>query len=144
MRWRVFPLILVLALPATYLRAAPAELPGNAKTFLEKRCFDCHDEQTKKGNLDLTSLSTDFADREAFARWVKVHDRLRAGEMPPKKKEQPTAPERETMLKTLSGVLSQADQQRQREQGRVPLRRLNRTEYENTIRDLFSMPGLQV
>src|SRR4051812_10959800 len=127
MRRRVFPLILVLAFPARALLAAPAELPGNAKSFLEKRCFDCHDEQTKKGNLDLTSLSTDFADRDAFARWVKVHDRLRDGEMPPKK-EQPTAPERETMLKTLSGVLSQADQQRQREQGRVPLRRLNRAE----------------
>jgi hypothetical protein len=141
---RVLPLILVLAFPARALFAAPAELPGNATKFLENRCFDCHDEQTKKGNLDLTSLSTDFADRDAFARWVKVHDRLRDGEMPPKKKEQPTAPERETMLKTLSGVLSTADTQRQREQGRVPLRRLNRAEYENTIRDLFSMPGLQV
>lgn len=144
MRWRVFPLLLVLGLAATPLPAATTEFPSNAKTFLEKRCFDCHDEQTKKGNLDLTSLSTDFTDREAFARWVKVHDRLRDGDMPPKKKEQPTAPERETMLKTLSGVLAGADQQRQREQGRVPLRRLNRTEYENTIRDLFSMPGLQV
>ena len=48
------------------------------------------------------------------------------------------------MLKSLSGLLVTTETKRQRELGRVPLRRLNRTEYENTMRDLFAIPGLEV
>ena len=46
-----------------------------------------------KGGLDLTALKPDFADAENFARWVKVHDRIESGEMPPKKKPRPPADE---------------------------------------------------
>jgi hypothetical protein len=114
------------------------------RKFLEKHCFDCHDAATKKGGLDLTAPLADFTDAATFAKWVKVHDRVRAGEMPPSKKDQPVAAEREVMLKELARSVTDADSRRQRENGRVPLRRLNRTEYENTMRDLFSLPGLQV
>ena len=127
----------------TPLRAAD-ELPGAAKQFITKRCAECHDTETKKGGFDITALPPDFENAETFARWVKIHDRVRAGEMPLAKKEQPTAAERENVLKGLNEVLARADGKRQREQGRVPLRRMNRTEYENTMRDLFSMPGLLV
>jgi len=48
------------------------------------------------------------------------------------------------MLKGLAGLLTNAGNQRQKERGRVALRRLNRTEYENTMRDLFELPGLEV
>jgi len=138
------PTLLSLTLCATFPGASAAELPSSARTFIETRCLDCHDGDTKKGNLDLTTLPVDFADRETFARWVKVHDHVRDGEMPPKKKAQPPAAERDAMVKSLAGLLTAADSQRQRAQGRVSLRRLNRTEYENTMRDLFSLPGLQV
>ena len=89
-------------------------------------------------------MKADFADADTFARWVKVHDRVRAGEMPPKKADQPSAAERDTVLKALATGLSAADTQRQRQYGRVAMRRLNRAEYESTIRDLFALPGLQV
>ena len=41
------------------------ELPAEARKFIEKRCLDCHDAETKKGNLDLSARQADFADREA-------------------------------------------------------------------------------
>lgn len=53
------------------------------RAFLETNCFACHDSQTKKGNLDLTALELDFDDAKTFATWIKVHDRVRDGEMPP-------------------------------------------------------------
>ena len=59
--------------------------------FFDAHCYDCHDADTHKGNLDLTALKQDFADSENFARWVKVHDRIESGEMPPKKKPRPPA-----------------------------------------------------
>ncbi|MCE9603649.1 MAG: DUF1592 domain-containing protein [Planctomycetia bacterium] len=125
--------------------ASSAELPGQTRKFIETHCSECHDAGTKKGGLDLTDLKPDLADRAVLQRWVSVHDRVRDGEMPPPSKEgAPPAKEREAMLKELANLLHAADNQRQRTEGRVPIRRLNRTEYESTMRDLFSMPGLQV
>lgn len=137
-------LLFVFALWGLAPLHAAEELPGAVKQVIAKRCVACHDADTKKGGFDITALAPDFENPEDFGRWVKVHDRVRAGEMPPKKKEQPTQAEREAMLKGLNEALVRADGKRQREQGRVPLRRMNRSEYENTIRDLFSMPGVLV
>lgn len=133
----------VIALAALARPGVAAELPAPVRGFIEKRCLSCHDADTKKGGLDLAALSGDLADPAAFSRWVQVHDRVQAGEMPPQKSKAPAA-ERDAMLKTLSGLLTGTSSRRQLERGRVSLRRLNRTEYENTLRDLLALPGLEV
>ena len=144
MKQSVLGLLAVLVSISGMTRAA--ELPGQTKALIAKHCAECHDADTKSGGLDLTALKPDFADPATFARWVLVHDRVKSGEMPPPTKDAKPVPqkEREDALKYLADLLKQADQNKQRLEGRVPIRRLNRTEYENTIRDLFSMPGLQV
>lgn len=116
----------------------------NVQTFLESHCFDCHNGQLKKGNLDLTALKMDLADAKMFATWVKVHDRVRDHEMPPKGIDQPDETERAGFLKALAAPLIAADESRIRRQGRAVLRRMNRYEYENTLRDLLDAPWLQV
>lgn len=118
--------------------------PKEVSAFLSEYCLDCHDADTKKGGLDLESLSFDLAAGPGFSSWVKVHDYLREGEMPPKKKSQPTGGERDAFLSRLSGALVASDRSRQETEGRVVFRRLNRTEYENTLRDLLGLPHLQV
>ena len=126
---------------------ADARLPhksASAREFLEAHCISCHDSQTKKGNLDLTALKSDFDDAKAFAIWVKVHDRVRDKEMPPKGMEQPGEVERATFLKSLATPMIAADEARIRREGRAVLRRMNRYEYENTLRDLLDAPWLQV
>ena len=110
--------------------------------FFTKHCNECHDAATKKGNLDLTSLKPDFADAENFARWVKVHDRIASGEMPPKKKARPPAADSAAVVKSLRESFLVAEQAKLAGSGRTGLRRLTRAEYENTIRDLFDMPGI--
>ena len=64
---------------------------SRAMQFIGKYCADCHDDQTLKAGLDLTHLEFKPNDDANFATWVKVHDRVNAGEMPPKKKPRPEA-----------------------------------------------------
>lgn len=122
--------------------AAEPTRPGEA--FIEKHCVDCHDAETKKGGLDLTALPFYLDDPKTAATWVKVHDRTRDGEMPPKKKEQPEPAARDAFLKSLADPLLAADTARAAKFGRSTQRRLNRFEYENTLRDLLHAPWLQI
>jgi hypothetical protein len=112
--------------------------------FLLENCTGCHDSRTKKGNLDLTTLKFDLTDATVFAVWVKVHDRVRDGEMPPQSAPQPAAAARADFLKHLAQPMIAADAARIRREGRAVLRRMNRYEYENTVRDLLGAPWLQI
>ncbi len=129
---------LALTWPIT---AAPLE---PIETFLDQHCYDCHDGETTKGDLDLTELGFDLSNPGDFSQWVDVLDRVEAGEMPPKEKKRPPAAETEAVLSWMHRGLTAADRKRQETSGRVPLRRLNRTEYEYTLRDLLSLPQLEV
>lgn len=134
-------ILLGLIAGAASLQAAP---PKEMGAFLENHCVQCHDSAEKKGGLDLDALSFDLKNPKAFAAWVKVHDRMAAHEMPPKKKQQPKASEAEAFLKELAQNLTAADHERTTTEGRTTRRRLNRYEYENTLRDLLGAPWLQV
>jgi hypothetical protein len=112
--------------------------------LLEKHCVECHDAETKKGGLDLTALSADLSDARAFARWVKVYDQVSSGEMPPAKKERPATAAAAGYLQDLRQKLVTADEARIAGEGRTVKRRLNRFEYENTLRDLLRAPWLDV
>ncbi|MBI3882440.1 MAG: DUF1592 domain-containing protein [Verrucomicrobia bacterium] len=124
------------------LVAAEAGSPDRA--FLERHCTECHDAETKKGGLDLTALKFDLRDAKIFAEWVKVHDRVQDGEMPPKKQARPDATATEAFLKALAEPMIAADKTRASNEGRSTWRRLNRYEYENTLRDLLGAPWLQI
>ncbi|WP_395748965.1 DUF1592 domain-containing protein [Prosthecobacter sp.] len=107
--------------------------------FLEKHCTECHDGDVKKGGLDLTALEFKPEERKNFDLWVKIHDRVSKGEMPPAKKTQPEAGEVKGFLATLKTPLRGHEVAEQKANGRTVLRRLNRTEYENTVHDLLGV-----
>ena len=113
---------------------------ANADDFFKTHCQDCHNNQEASGGLDLTNLPRDFAAPDQMGRWIKIHDRISDGEMPPHDAGQPTEIERAAILKELRQSLIAA--QRAAEANLPRLRRLTRVEYENTIRDLFDMPGI--
>jgi len=138
----ILPVCLALLLAAN--GGARAELPPAVHTMFEKRCVDCHNSDTKKGNLDLTGLKPDFADTEMFTLWLKVHDRVASGDMPPKKKARPGPSEVKAVTGWLAESLVKAERTRLDEESRTGVRRLTRAEYENTMRDLFDLPGLSV
>lgn len=143
---RFIPMILLLALGEVSepQQSSAGGFDRGLRPFLAKYCIDCHDGETKKGGLDLVSLNAGLDRKETFALWVRVHDRVRAEEMPPPKKAQPAAPERTALLEALGKELTAADQARQKRDGRAELRRLNRVELENTLRDLLSLSGFRI
>src|SRR5437667_5128090 len=117
-------------------QALAAPFPAEKlNTFFQTHCADCHDNTTKKGGLDLDSLSRDPTDAETLRLWVRVYDRVESGEMPPKKKPRPAAEDITAFLTALKTPLEIADLA-QRE---IAGRRLNRDEYQNTVRDLFGV-----
>src|SRR5438552_13015175 len=95
------------------LLAAQAE----PRAFLEKHCAECHNAETKKGGLDLSTLKPDFAKPEDFSRWVKVYDRIQSGEMPPKKQARPPAEDLRSVTGRLKQSLLQAERARLDAQG---------------------------
>jgi mono/diheme cytochrome c family protein len=115
------------------------EFERTVRPILVSHCYSCHSQQAEKlkGNLRLDKLPLDF-DGESRETWTNVFDRVKSGEMPPKAKPRLTAKESQTVLDWVSGRLKAADARRAAE-GRVVLRRLNRTEYENTVRDLLGV-----
>lgn len=121
---------------------AAVPLPASQQAFLREQCLDCHDSEMRKGGLDLEHLEWRPDDAAVFSVWVKVHDRVRTGEMPPPKKAAPPATAREAFLKRLASGLVRADRLRQNREGRATWRRLNRYEYENAVRDLLQTPWL--
>jgi hypothetical protein len=132
--------VATLAVITPQARCAPRELDG----FIAKNCEECHDADSKKGDLDLKSFKFDLTDSANFTEWVKVHDRVAAGEMPPKKKARPAAEDLRAFTNELGSELLVADQALVAKEGRATERRLNRYEYEETLRDLLSLPYLDV
>ena len=132
----------MLILAALPLRAAVA--PPDIAAFVENYCAKCHNDVDKESNLDLTSVPFALDDPANFQRWAAVHDRLNAGEMPPKKKKRPEAAELEQFIHRLASSLEAQEQKSAVQQGRATQRRLNRYEFENALRDLLHAPWLQV
>ncbi len=134
---------------ASPLRAATAPVTGNPGSplvpeFIEANCASCHDDVEKKGGFDLTSLGFDLTNAKTMERWVRVHDRVDAGEMPPKDKKSPLPAERQAFVSSLRALVTQAEQKALAGEGRATQRRLNRYEYENALRDLLGAPWLQI
>lgn len=121
-----------------------AELGPDVRQLVQQRCVACHDTKTKEGNLDLQALPYEPTNRENFAKWVKIFDRVQSGEMPPKSEPRPPKQEVNAALGWLKQSLIAADQARLAGTGRTALRRLTRVEYENTLRDLFDLPGIKL
>ena len=109
------------------------------RPLLVRHCVTCHGGDKPKGKLRLDNLTTDFADAATLARWTAVIERLEAGEMPPKGKPRPPAQDVQALTGWLAPRVAAADAAARAAQGRVILRRLNRVEYENTVRDLLGI-----
>ena len=107
------------------------------KPFLEANCIDCHDSETTKGGLNLEKLAYEPTQHANAVTWELIHDRVARGEMPPKKKSQPDPKEKAAWLAELSQSLRNTSLAIQKKEGRGPVRRLTRAEYEATVNDLL-------
>jgi len=116
-----------------------AELPKSTSTFVESHCLDCHDADKARAGFRIDLLTADFTAGNNAGRWKEVMDKINSGEMPPKKKPRPDAGEAFAVASWIAQQLDETTKAAQGAGGRVPMRRMNRVEYANTVRDLFSL-----
>lgn len=123
----------------SYAQDVAAAYKADIKPLLDRHCVECHGPDTHEAGLRLDQLALDLNDEATTARWVRVYDKLVAGEMPPKNSPRPSQPVLDAATRSLAKSLHDTSLDLQRKQGRVVLRRLNGTEYENTVRDLLGV-----
>src|SRR5438105_15745965 len=103
--------------------------------FLRKYCFACHGNGKSKADLSFDKFKDDksvLLDRKT---WNSVQHMLETREMPPEGRPKPEFAEIESALKSIRGMFHELDRTAKLNVGRVTIRRLNRTEYNNTVRD---------
>jgi mono/diheme cytochrome c family protein len=126
--------------PVQNVDPAPPAEDATFKTkivpFLKKYCLDCHNSDKAAGGLTLDGYQSEAHARKDRKSWIAVEHVLAASEMPPKKKAQPSKEEREFVINWIETALTRIDCTGPKDPGRVTIRRLNRAEYNNTIRDL--------
>lgn len=105
--------------------------------FVERHCIACHGAEKQKGKLRLDNLSHDFTDPHAAGKWANVVDSVNGHEMPPEEEEQPDIVAAGKFADWIAAELGRAEISK-RSSG-VVLRRMNRAEYDNTIRDLIGV-----
>src|SRR5579872_3546111 len=119
-------------------QAAKGSAPDPApQLFLSKYCFTCHNERLRTAGLALDKENLAQAGKSAEV-WEKVVRKIRAGEMPPAGLPRPDQPAIHAFLTYLEGGLDRSASVNPNP-GRIPVHRLNRTEYVNAIRDLLAL-----
>ncbi|MDP6447207.1 MAG: DUF1592 domain-containing protein, partial [Pirellulaceae bacterium] len=109
-------------------------------TFLNSHCIRCHGPKTQKADRRFDRLSFDAAKSQDEAELLQeILDQLNLGEMPPEDAKQPSAEQTKRVVADLTAMLAEAREAAQQDAGKVVMRRLNRSEYRNTIRDLFGL-----
>ena len=121
---------------------------GRVATFLSTTCIECHGPDVQEAGLRLDTLPLDpakaAASADALRILVRMHDRVRDGEMPPADASQPSATDSRQFIAAIEPVITAAESQATAGTGRTTIRRMSRIEYENTLRDLFALPTLAV
>ena len=122
---------------ASAANAAPAAAAGS-RQLLDRYCVTCHNDRLETAGLSLQEIDTLHV-AEGAATWEKVIQKLRTGTMPPSNRPQPPAEARRAALDWLETSLDAASEANPNPGRTETLRRLNRTEYRNAIRDLLAL-----
>ena len=132
-------LCLLLLSAAVALAATEAVMPESQRAFFKSYCVSCHNAEKQKGKTRLDDIPFAIADIPTADRWQKILGAVNSGEMPPEDEKQPKPQEKLAFLETLSKQMVVARKALSDTGGTITLRRLNRREYVNTMRDLLDV-----
>lgn len=132
------PVLALVALPLLLPAQVPADQWGPAAGLVQEHCADCHDADARKGGLDLDALAR-AATADRLWTLARMRDRVVTGEMPPPEKSELAPAQRERLASWLTSRVLAEVPDLAAEPGRVTVRRLSRTHYENAVRDLFGV-----
>ena len=130
---------LVGILAAPVIGAHPTLIPDPVQDILMQNCLKCHDEDSQKGDVNLDQGSIDWSNQEELDVWLRAVDAIEQGLMPPPDQKQPSREDRGAVLAFLDQNLLK----------NIPIggtlpRRLNKAEYEATIRNLLHLPDFKL
>lgn len=143
--------IVVVGCVAAHVIGAPNDKPPKAniattqeyeqivRPFIAQHCLKCHGEKQAKAGYRIDLLGTDFKAASVADHWKEVIDRINAGEMPPKTESRPDPKQAKAFVEWVNVQLRAVELAAKNAGGRIPMRRLNRDEYANTVRDLLQM-----
>jgi mono/diheme cytochrome c family protein len=126
--------------PAPTAQALEARFKSDVRPVLARYCFDCHADGAHKGDVSLDKYTDLASVQRAGKTWRHLIDVLNQRVMPPpKKKKRPTAEEIAAVTGWVGQALAWYDPAAPRDPGHVTIHRLNRNEYNNTVRDLVGV-----
>jgi mono/diheme cytochrome c family protein len=137
----IFALILMTAAcPLRGADVASLRFEKDVRPLLETYCFACHGGEKVKGDVNFAPARSDYAIQADPKLWQHVLTQLSDQTMPPAGKPQPAMPQRQLLIDYITHRLDNLDLAKlPKDPGRVTLHRLNRNEYNNTIRDLLGV-----
>ena len=120
-------------------RQVEMQFRNEIRPVLETHCWECHTGDSAEAGLQLDRYTTVAELKKHRGRWQKIQQMIRAGAMPPPDTEQLSSQQREQLVKWIEKTLFYVDCNQPPDPGRVTVRRLNRVEYNNTVRDLMGV-----
>jgi hypothetical protein len=135
-------LVFVIATVAPFLPAAAQEadrFQRQVRPLLERYCADCHMNGVAEAGIAFDKFGSQEVAIKAGRTWLRVRDALQVGLMPPADESQPSLEERDRIIGWVEKDFLAAQCAEQKSSAPVVIRRLNRQEYNNTIRDLLGL-----
>ncbi len=124
----------------TQVSTAAIDYDTQVRPILQLHCTKCHGQKSQKGELRLDTLSPNFLeDRRAAERWHDVREALNRGDMPPSEEPKLQSKQRQILVQWIDEQIAALGNSKKSTKGRVVLRRLNRAEYQNTMKDLLGV-----
>ncbi len=127
------------ALQASTGKTAVDQFPTIAAPFMKKYCAECHDGASAEAGISFAKYSDEKTMLNDRKTWERVFNNLSQGSMPPADSVQPSEGEKGTLLDYLNERLHHIDCSQLSDPGRVTIRRLNKSEYNKTVRDLMGI-----
>lgn len=134
--------VALVAKPAALKKPEQPAGPSYAKAvapFMKKYCAECHQGEKAQAGLAIPADATFQQVQDERSKWESIMDMLEFEAMPPEDKPQPTAAERKAVIEWIESRLFFVSCDLETDPGRVTIRRLNRNEYNYTIRDLLGV-----
>lgn len=133
-------LLLLFRRPAHAAESQPhALMAARHRALLQTYCEKCHGVEKQKGKFRVDELPFEITSLEAAERWQKVLNQMNSGDMPPDDAKQPENDAKADFLDDLSHAMVAARRVLGDQNGVITMRRLNRREYRNTLRELLGV-----
>jgi hypothetical protein len=114
----------------------------SVRPFLNQYCVGCHGPKMAMAHRRFDTLDTDLTSADTEQHWKEIVDRLNLGAMPPAGAKQPSSDQRRQVIEFLTARLKSAASAARSTGASAVLRRLNRFEYDRTVRELLSLQGM--